>query len=245
MSDNNSINFTLEDQPAAPVPEFKRQVLSDMVYDYILDGIVNGTFKVGDKINVDSLSRTLGVSRTPVRESLRSLEQIGLVVSIPYYGMQVNKLSVEEIKEIYDIRLLMEPYVLRRTIACITDTEITELEQLEGEIEALLDASRKNIRQVFQLNQDFHMNMFQYSHLDKFYTILKQLWYNLAFFRLLLANQDSYPSQLKQEHQNYLQALKARDEKQIVELCEDTLRSHALQMPEIVEHYYSFLDANK
>lgn len=216
----------------------KRPVLSELVYDYMLDSIANGTLRTGEKINAEGLSRKLNVSRTPIREALRALEQNGLVVSVPFSGVYVSKLTIDEIQELYNIRLLLEPYALQHSIEKIKDDDIQQLAALQEQIESIIDNPSSTPRLIFKHNQDFHMQLFSYSQMPKLCGIIEQLWYNLSFYRLLLAGQSNYPAQLKAEHHAYLNALKQRNSDELCSICHNNLTKHVNQMPAIVTKYY-------
>lgn len=82
--------------------------LSAKVYNHIRDGILAGTFAKGDELKEKNIGDELGVSRTPVREALRQLELEGLVSIIPNKGAFVEGVSTDDIRDIYEIRALLE-----------------------------------------------------------------------------------------------------------------------------------------
>lgn len=82
--------------------------LSARVYNHIRDGILAGTFAKGDELKEKNIGDELGVSRTPVREALRQLELEGLVSIIPNKGAFVEGVSTDDIRDIYEIRALLE-----------------------------------------------------------------------------------------------------------------------------------------
>ena len=76
--------------------------------NHIRDGILAGTFAKGDELKEKNIGDELGVSRTPVREALRQLELEGLVSIIPNKGAFVEGVSTDDIRDIYEIRALLE-----------------------------------------------------------------------------------------------------------------------------------------
>ena len=74
-------------------------------------------FKPGEHIAQERLTKTLGVSRTPVRDAIKRLEAEGLLITKPHCGAVVFQLSKERLTEIYDIRILMEQYCAARTVS--------------------------------------------------------------------------------------------------------------------------------
>ena len=89
---------------------------ADLVAETIRTSILNGTLKPGDILAERQLADQLGVSKTPVREALIGLSQTKLLVANRNKGMTVRTLSSAEVRHVYEERLLLEPWALRRTI---------------------------------------------------------------------------------------------------------------------------------
>ena len=82
--------------------------LRDVVFNTIKDGILTGRLKPGERLLENQLAEELGVSRTPIREALRMLEIENLVDLIPRKGAQVRKMSEKDIKDVLEIRKVLE-----------------------------------------------------------------------------------------------------------------------------------------
>ncbi|NUJ86766.1 GntR family transcriptional regulator [Plantibacter sp. MCCC 1A11337] len=89
----------------------------------IKSAILNGDVEPGAALVENDLAREFGVSKTPVREALKVLEGTGLVVIRPYTGTFVRELTVADALAIYDLRLLLEPEAVRRTVATGVDLD--------------------------------------------------------------------------------------------------------------------------
>jgi len=87
------------------------------VLEVIKGAILSGDLAAGSPLVETDLARELGVSKTPVREALKTLEGTGLVVIRPYLGATVREMSYEDAAAVYDMRLLLEPEAVRRTVA--------------------------------------------------------------------------------------------------------------------------------
>jgi DNA-binding GntR family transcriptional regulator len=87
-----------------------RQPLVRDVYDVLVDMFMNHTFAPGERLNIDALARTLGVSQTPIREAMARLDAEGLILKEPRRSYTVAPLiTVEELRALIDLRLLIEP----------------------------------------------------------------------------------------------------------------------------------------
>jgi len=101
-----------------------------MAYDILRDAILNGTLVPGQKLRQETLAETIGVSRLPVRSALIQLEADGLVEFHERRGAVVKSLSVEQAREVYDIRILLEVEALRISMGRMTPERLERLREL-------------------------------------------------------------------------------------------------------------------
>lgn len=107
-----------------------RRVLREEIKEYLIDAILRGELKPGDRIVETRVAQQLGVSQGPVREALRDLELFGFVVSSPFRGTQVREISNQDLVEIYPIRAALEGVAARFAACRISDEDIARLESL-------------------------------------------------------------------------------------------------------------------
>lgn len=101
----------------------RRQVLSDEIYLQIKKIILNYEILPGAKVNIDALSKDLEVSQTPVREALSRLESDGLIVKEPLKGFRATDLlTTKELDNLFNFRLLIEPYAAAEAARKIDET---------------------------------------------------------------------------------------------------------------------------
>ena len=103
-------------------------LLSKKVYSILKKEIIKGSFKPGFKMLEAKIAEQMGISRTPVREALRELAAEGFVILNPNQGVTVRKNSPECIKEILQIRSVLDGLAARLAVYFITEKEIKELE---------------------------------------------------------------------------------------------------------------------
>lgn len=126
------------------------QTVEDMAQSFIREAIHRGAFPPGQRLNLDTIAATLGISRMPVRASLRQLESEGLLRIHPYRGATVSVLRPEEIAEIYDMRILLESYLLEHAIDNLDDDVLTRLESVVEDLERASDlGDRLEKRRLF------------------------------------------------------------------------------------------------
>ena len=89
-------------------PPILHRKKADLVYEYLREQIINGTYAPGRRMTLADLSGELGLSHMPVREALLKLEREGLLVSEPHKGMRVVALSLKDAQELFEIRCELE-----------------------------------------------------------------------------------------------------------------------------------------
>jgi DNA-binding GntR family transcriptional regulator len=115
------------------------RTVGDMVYEVLRESILKGVFQPGERLRQDRLAGAIGVSRIPVRSALRQLESDGLITSHPYRGAVVNTLTVDEMREIYELRVLLETHALRKALGAMTVERLETLETLARELNEIAD----------------------------------------------------------------------------------------------------------
>lgn len=123
------------------------------VLETIKAAILNGRFTPGTALVENDLAGQFGVSKTPVREALKALESSGLVVIRPYAGTTVRELSEDDAIAIYDMRLLLEPEAVRRSVAAGSD--FSDAEHALDRAALADDASTRSTA-----NRDFHRALY-------------------------------------------------------------------------------------
>jgi DNA-binding GntR family transcriptional regulator len=115
------------------------RTVGDMVYEVLRESILKGVFRPGQRLRQDHLAEAIGVSRIPVRSALLQLESDGLITLHPYRGAVVNRLTVDQMREMYEIRGVLETHALRKAITAMTPERLAHLEQLAHELNEVND----------------------------------------------------------------------------------------------------------
>ena len=199
----------------------------ERVYEYLKSAILSDRLKPGEKLTEEHLAKTLGVSRTPVREALHKLESEGLIKLRKKRGFIVSRDSKEEVEELFELRSILEGYTLRLISQSISEET---LKQLNGFIQDAEDAlRRKKIEDVFEWNTRFHDTLHE---LVANKTRLHRLIVNMRKY-VLRHRKDTlrYPDGGRRTvlgHRKILVALQLRDP----DLCERIMREHIREAQE-------------
>jgi DNA-binding GntR family transcriptional regulator len=128
---------------------------TDFVLESIKEAILNGKLKPGQALVETDLAAALNVSKTPVREALKTLAGSGLVVMSPYKGASVRTVDAAMANSVYDVRTLMEPEALRRAIVLGASFDEAALA-----LEDVSDLAQKNLAQRSLANRRFHRALY-------------------------------------------------------------------------------------
>jgi DNA-binding GntR family transcriptional regulator len=116
--------------------------------------ILNGSFAPGERINENKLASELGTSRGPIREAIRSLEGSGLIVSIRNRGSFIRRLSVKEVREVYEIRAALFGLAGQLLAERISDDQLQRLTRFVVEMEEA--SQQRDFEAYYPLNLAFH-----------------------------------------------------------------------------------------
>ncbi len=118
----------------------EQRTLRFNVVESIRAAILDGSLAAGSQLVEARIAEEMGISRAPVREALRQLEEEGLVVSIPYKGTFVNRLGPDQIAEIASLRMVLEPFAIQRALSRLRDGGV---ERLELAVQRLIERAQQ------------------------------------------------------------------------------------------------------
>jgi DNA-binding GntR family transcriptional regulator len=151
----------------------QKKVLSEQIREQLMESILSGDYKPGEKLVENTLAKEFGVSQAPVREALKSLETLGLVAVEPYKGTTVKKFGRESMHEYFVVRSALEGLAGRLAAENITEEELEELEKLLADmIEA---AEQKDFERRSEINQVFHNTIIEASHNSLLVSVCKNV----------------------------------------------------------------------
>ena len=128
--------------------------LSEHVYLHLRRQMNSGGMTPGSTINIGEIAEQLGISKTPLRDSLIHLECEGFVTILPRRGVLVNELTIEDVRNAYDSIGLVEAHIIEESIKNITPTHIKKLEALNKKMKA--EIKSEDFSNLFESNLEFH-----------------------------------------------------------------------------------------
>lgn len=183
--------------------------LGDKVYMELEKEIISGAIAPGATLSECKLSKKYGVSRTPVRDALKSLEKQGLVEIIPNKCAVVIGVSTKDVEDIYDIRICVEGLASRLACEFITDDEIDKLTEAVELQEFFL--TKQNSSQMKDLDSRFHSLIYEFCRNNILKNTLNGYHHTITKFRQVSLNDRTRTKDAVEEHKHILEAIKNRD----------------------------------
>ncbi|MBN9672586.1 GntR family transcriptional regulator [Roseibium aggregatum] len=136
---------------------------SAIVFDALRKAIIEGQIEEGEPLRQDEIARLFNTSRIPVREALSRLEEQGLIKTQRYKGAVVAGLSTAEVEEIFDLRALLEPEIIRSAVPNMTEEILDKAREKCEAFSASTDPMTWG-----DLNRDLHETLYSASNLNYF-----------------------------------------------------------------------------
>ena len=199
MSDSSGVGATNSISDA-------RRTTHELVLEMLRQRILSGELAAGTRLVQSELALSMEVSTTPVREALRDLASEGLVTFDPHVGAVVQRLSDDEFKEIYEVRMMLEPMAIRRAVGSMTRKLLDRLEQLHRR---MLEETSPS--QWVQLNRDFHLGIYETGVSPRIAAIIRSLQDASVMYVGVALGKPGLLSEANEGHGAIMSALRAGD----------------------------------
>ena len=182
----------------------QRPTTTATTIESIRDLIASGELLAGESLRQEELSARLGVSRTPLREAIVSLQVEGLIVNYPRKGAVVFKPSAEELQEIYELRILLETKAAKDATPRVTKHTIGVLESLVMKM-----AKARDSWGFATLNRKFRLEFYSCSGKRQLVDLIRQLTHRAEPYVTILAGGPCRPS--VKDYNHLLDAIRSGD----------------------------------
>ncbi|MDA8220947.1 GntR family transcriptional regulator [Desulfosporosinus sp.] len=201
--------------------------LSSLVVDYIKNKIFKGQFKEGDHVTEVKIAEELGISRAPVREGIRELQNQGLMKSVPRKGNFIVRMGLDDVREIFDIRLLLENSVLEMIIKekKLTEANYNSLTQIIDQMVTIANGHGDDAEKIVKINQkdmEFHGFLWEKSGSKRREKILRDLYGQLQMAMVIDTQLTGDLGVTAKDHYDIIKYLKLGD----LENCKSALKNH-------------------
>ena len=170
------------DSPLATTP--RHRTMAEAALERLREAIIMGELTPGTPLRLEDLARTLGMSISPIREAVRQLEALGLAEHVPHHGAKVMALDVEELRELFSIRLALEGMALRRAAELF---EAADAERARERLAAYDEARRAgDIRGAVRAHGEFHFALYEAARSPWLARLIRPAWDSCERYRPVL-----------------------------------------------------------
>ena len=182
--------------------------LTDEIVDIIRDRILKGEYKIGEKIKENQIATEFKVSRTPIREAFKQLENEGLIDYVPNRGCFAKGFTRQDIEDIYAVRKALELMAVEWAVSRISGEQIAALQE-QSELMEFYTA-RKDSDKVLELNSAYHNIIYDAAGSRFMAQILRSYKEYIEQTRKVILYEQTYLEEILKEHKKVLDAIIAR-----------------------------------
>jgi DNA-binding GntR family transcriptional regulator len=199
----------------------KKTSLASLAFEEIERLILDGVLKPGEQVNEKALSDQNGLSRAPIREACRRLEQAGLVEIILNRGVFVRRISPQTARELCDIRLLLAGYAGRLAASRFSKAQLQRLTKLMERIEAA--AAANALAEYYRLNLLFHSTVIEAAGNRRLVELYDAIAKELNLFRWRAFQGSPNFDEALKAHRTIVDAARRKDGQALAQAVEDHL----------------------
>jgi len=186
------------------------KLLSEDIADSIKTAIIKGKFKPGEKISEGELAESMGISRTPLREAFRKLENEGFIKIIPRKGAVVADLDAEEAINLYEIKSTLEGLAARLAAANMKEKDIGKLEKVNDELKQLID--KNDLESFYRVHTRFHEGFVKLCGNKRLIQMISNLNDHFNRFGIISLTLPGQFEKATEQHSQIIEAFKNGDE---------------------------------
>ncbi|AEG60395.1 GntR family transcriptional regulator [Desulforamulus ruminis] len=197
--------------------KISHRTMPEIIANLLRDAILSGEIKGGTPLRQEELAARFGVSMSPLREALKSLEGEGLVKFYPNRGAVVSELSAAEAREIFDIRLFLELGALELALPNLTGENLERARQILDQTDVETCCARWG-----EMNWRFHETIYLPAERPRLLALIQTLHNNAERYMRLYLSAMNYQAKSQAEHRELLQACVQKN----VQAAQRVLRKH-------------------
>ena len=180
----------------------RHRTMAEYALEQLREAIIMGELPAGTPLRLDELARSLGMSISPIREAVRQLEALGLAKHVPHQGARVLDFDVEELRDLFQIRLALESLAVRRAAERFTDADAEAAHAQLDRFDAA--TAQEDVRETMRAHTDFHFTLYDASQCGWLVALIRPAWDRSERFRPALLTSKAGP---QERHRAYDRAL--------------------------------------
>lgn len=206
--------------------------LRDVVFHTLREAILRGDLQPGERLMELQLAAKLGVSRTPIREAIRMLEQEGLAVTMPRKGAEVAKMTLKGMEDVLEIRGALDELASQLACERITEEQLERLEARKQEFERSLKSG--DLKLIAEADVNFHDVIYEATGNPKLVSLLNNLREQIYRYRVeYIKDAKNHPILIK-EHEAIYQSLLARNPEEATASIREHVENQATAVKAVI-----------
>jgi DNA-binding GntR family transcriptional regulator len=198
----------------------RHRTMAEAALERLREAIIMGELTPGTPLRLEDLARQLGMSISPIREAVRQLEALGLAEHVPHHGAKVMRLDVEELRELFSIRLALEGMAVRRAAELL---EPSGAGAARGHLDAYDEARRRgDVRNAVRAHGAFHFALYEAARSPWLLRLIRPAWDSCERYRPILLAKGAVQDRHEELDVELLDACSAHDP----ERAATALRAH-------------------
>ena len=206
--------------------------LRDVVFNTLREAILRGDLQPGERLMELQLASKLGVSRMPIREAIRMLEQEGLAVTMPRKGAEVAKMTLKGMEDVLEIRGALDELASQLACERITEEQLVRLEARKQDFEASLKSG--DVKLIAEADVNFHDVIYEATGNPKLVSLLNNLREQIYRYRVeYIKKVENHPILIK-EHEAIYQSLLSRNQEDAKLSIREHVENQATAVKEVI-----------
>lgn len=190
--------------------------LSGIAYNNIKEHILSGEIRPGERVNLDKLASTLGMSATPVREALTKLQQEGLIYYVAHSGWRVTKLSRGNFLKYRELQFLLEKTLASRALSYVDENIINDMKASNERMRKAINNLHNDVVELGKIIQEendeyFHMVFYRAYHNEPMIRVLQNVWDTIKYQRIVMLSSPMFFKICCSDHDGIIEALENKD----------------------------------
>ena len=184
--------MTQAGNPQAP-GQMRHRTMAEYALEQLREAIILGELPAGTPLRLDELARSPGMSISPIREAVRQLVSLGLAKHVPHQGAKVLDFDIDELRDLFQVRLALESLALRRAAERFTAADADLARRNLERFDSMSEAG--DVRGTMRAHTDFHFSLYEASRSDWLVALIRPAWVRAERFRPALLISSGEPQQ--------------------------------------------------
>lgn len=208
--------------------KIETSLLAKQVYNQMRQHIMTRQYRPGQKLDMQSLADTFGVSRSPVKDAIQQLVHEGLLEVIPRKGTYVTEIQLDDFLEVIETRLMIEQWASNTFLQAATNDQIVALQEIVTKMDQLLTTERFNFEEYSELDMIFHQLIVEWSTNKRIASIYRSLNTHVILSRIVYSTSLESTIERHKDHHELLAAI----EQQNQAIFHSTIEQHLTSLKE-------------